>query len=171
MTSLKWYVLQSHPRREDLLFKHVTTLGFDCYYPTISVHPKNPRARKRLPYFPGYLFVHIDLLEIGDSMFKWMPYSVGLVSFGGEPAMIQESIIQAISAHVVNVNTQKIEDHLKIKPGDPIEISSGPLKGLEGILDMRLSGKQRVRVLLKLLSQDSTISVVIPLNQINPKKG
>lgn len=170
MVPLKWYVLQSHPRREEFLYQHVLSLGYDGYYPSIRVHPVNPRARKIVPYFPGYIFVHIDLVSIGDSVFKWMPYAKGLVSFGGEPAVLQDSAVHSISAHLLELNKSDSISSDDLKPGQRVEIHSGIFKGHEGIFDVRLSGGQRVRVLLNFLSQTSTIPVVLPTGDIKPKK-
>ena len=81
-----WYALRSKPRKEEVVWKQVRTQGFEAYFPRLRVNPVNPRSRKLRPYFPGYLFVYADLEEVGVSVFQWMPHSIGLVCFGGEPA-------------------------------------------------------------------------------------
>mgnify|MGYP000856636826 CR=1 FL=1 len=90
-----WYVLHSHQNKEESLRRQLELKGIELFYPTIIVKPVNPRARKKLPYFPGYLFVHLNLDEQSPADLQWMPYSVGLVSFGGEPARVPENLIQA----------------------------------------------------------------------------
>jgi transcription antitermination factor NusG len=40
-----------------------------------------------------------------------------------------------------------------LKPGDPIQITTGPLAGYKAVFDARLSGPQRVRVLLDMLGR------------------
>ena len=34
---------------------------YEVFYPCLRIHPVNPRSRKIVPYFPGYLFVEADL--------------------------------------------------------------------------------------------------------------
>ena len=168
-SELKWYVLHSHPRREEALYQHVLSQGFDCYYPIIKVHPVNPRSRKTQPYFPGYIFVHVDLKSIGDSVFKWMPYSTGLVTFGGEPATIHDAIVDTISLFVAKINSNEFSAVNGLKSGDKVEIHSGLFKGYDAIFDMQISGSQRVRILLKMLTQDRIVPIVLPANQIKSK--
>ena len=42
------------------------------------------------------MFVKSDLKEVGLSAFNYMPYAVGLVSLGGEPASVSEALIFAL---------------------------------------------------------------------------
>jgi len=88
--SLQWYVIRSKPRKEDVVWRQLQAHGFENYYPRIKTHPVNPRARKVKPYFPGYLFVHVDMTELGISTFKWMPHTLGFVSFV-KPSTLLES--------------------------------------------------------------------------------
>ena len=83
-----WYALRSKPRKEDVLWKQLQAVGFEVFYPQLRVHPINPRSRKLIPYFPGYLFIHVDIDLVGLSTFQWMPHTTGLVSFdnGNDPS-------------------------------------------------------------------------------------
>jgi len=123
------------------------------FYPRLKVNPVNPRARKVRPYFPGYLFVHVDLETAGISTFQWMPHARGLVSFGGEPASVPESLIHAIRRRVQEINLAGGENLEGLKPGDEVIIEHGPFSGYEAIFDVKLPGSERVRVLLKMLSR------------------
>lgn len=170
MTSKKWYVLHSHPRREEVLYRHIISLGYECYYPCIKVHPVNPRSSKSKSYFPGYIFVHIDLASIGDSVFKWMQYSTGLVTFGGEPATIPDAIISSLITHLKIINNMEDVIAANLRHGDKVEIQSGVFEGYEALFDIHLPGTQRVRILLKMLNQDRAIPVIMPVDLIKSKK-
>jgi transcription antitermination factor NusG len=98
--SYQWYTYHSQPYKEDLLWQQLQARNIEGYYPRIRVQTVNPRARKIKPYFPGYLFVHVDLDQIGISAVRWMPYGTGLVSFGGEPSIIPDGLIAAIRQRV-----------------------------------------------------------------------
>jgi transcription antitermination factor NusG len=146
-----WYVLHSHPNKEDLLWQQLLAREIEVYYPRIRANPVNPRARKIKPYFPGYLFVHTDLEQLGVSTLQWMPYATGLVMFGGEPSILSENIVQLIQQRVDEINAAGGEVLGGLKHGDRVVIQDGPFEGYEGIFDVRLSGKERVRVLLEML--------------------
>jgi transcriptional antiterminator RfaH len=151
--SAYWYALQSHPHKETVLASHLQDSGFEVFYPRLRVNPVNPRARKVRPYFPGYLFVHVDLETAGLSTFQWMPHARGLVSFGGEPAIVPDSLIHAIRRRVQEINLAGGENLDGLQPGDEVIIEHGPFSGYEAIFDHKLPGSERVRVLLKMLSR------------------
>jgi len=163
-----WYVLHSHPNKEDLLWQQLLAREIEVFYPRIQANPVNPRARKIKPYFPGYLFVCTDLEKLGLSTLQWMPYSTGLVMFGGEPSALPESIVQVIRQRVDEINTAGGEVLDALKPGDRVVIQEGPFEGYEGIFDVRLSGKERVRVLLEMLGARK-VPVELKAGQIHKK--
>jgi transcription antitermination factor NusG len=147
-----WYVLRSKPRKEAALFAHASSLGFEVFFPRVPVKRVNPRARTIVPFFPGYMFVHVNLAEVGTSTFEWMPHAIGLVSFGDEPAAVDPELIEEIRSRVRRIASAGGEVLLDLRRGDRVEITHGPFAGYEAIFDARLSGGGRVRVLLNMLS-------------------
>lgn len=160
-----WYALRSKPRKEEALWGQLLARGFETFYPRLRVHPVNPRARKLAPYFPGYMFVRADLGDVGPSTFNYMPFSIGLVSFGGEPAPVSEALIRDLTRRLHEIVDAGGVLFYGLTPGDPVWIQEGPFSGYEGIFDARLPGSDRVRVLLKMLS-DRYVSVELEANWI-----
>ena len=164
-----WYALQSKPRKEELLYGQLTVRNIDVFYPRIRVQTVNPRAAKVRAFFPGYVFVHVDLAVIGFATLHWLPGTTGLVSFGGEPASVPDSLIAAVRNKVDRINGLGGELYDGLKPGDSVTIAEGPFAGYEAIFDTRLPGTERVRVLLKLL-QKRQFPVELPAAQLKPQK-
>ncbi len=148
-----WYALQSKPNKEDALFEQLQTQGFEVFFPRIRMNPVNPRAKKIKAYFPGYMFVLTDIQAVGISTFQWMPFARGMVAFDQEPATVPEALIHAIRRRVEEVNEAGGEVFDGLRKGDSVFIHDGPFAGYEAIFDLRLPGSERVRVLIKLLSQ------------------
>lgn len=148
-----WYALQSKPNKEDALYEQLQNQGIEVFFPRIRVNPVNPRAKKIKAYFPGYMFVHADLKEVGISTFQWMPFARGMVSFDQEPATVPDTLIRAIQRRVEEVNAAGGEVFDGLQKGDTVMIQDGPFAGYEAIFDLRLPGNERVRVLIKLLSE------------------
>jgi transcriptional antiterminator RfaH len=163
--ALQWYVLRSKPNKEDALFQQVNLLGFEAFYPRQAVTPVNPRARKTRPYFTSYMFVNIDLQEIGLSTFQWMPYSAGLVNFDGEPAAIPANIMQPLIKNIETLTKKESDAHTDFLPGNPLKILSGPFAGYEAIFDTRRPGDDRIRILLS-LAKGNQVSVELPSFQV-----
>ena len=166
--SLQWYALRSKPNKEGPLWREVHAQGFEVFYPEIRVQPVNPRSRKVRPYFPGYMFVRVDLPEVGPSAFMWMPHSYGLVIFGPEPSTVPEELINALHRRVDAINQAGGEILDGLKHGETIKINSGPFMGYEALFDACMTGGERVRVLLKLLEK-RLVPLELPMGQIQQK--
>jgi transcriptional antiterminator RfaH len=165
----QWYVLRSKPNKEMVLWRELEARGVECFYPHLRVQPVNPRSRKIRAYFPGYLFVQVELELVSASSLNWMPFSSGLVAFDGTPAIVPENLVQGIHRHVDQINLAGGDQSSDLKPGDLVVIQGGLFDGYEAILDARLAGTERVRVLLKLL-QRRQVSLELPSGQIQPKR-
>ncbi len=165
----RWYVLRSKPNKETLLCEQLMARQIDVYYPCVRVQTVNPRARKMRPYFPGYLFVHVDLAEVGESVLRWTPGAQNLVSFGGEPASVPEHLLGAIRRRVEAINAAGGEMLDGLRRGERVLIQEGPFAGYEALFDARLPGRERVRVLLALLSGQQ-VPVELPAGQLRRLK-
>jgi transcriptional antiterminator RfaH len=165
----KWYAMRSKPRKEDFLWEQLLAREIECFYPRTRVRTVNPRARKVRPYFPGYLFVCVDLEQIGLSTLQWMPGAGGLVAFDGQPASVPEPMVNAIRNRVEVINAEGGETLAGLKRGDPVVINEGPFVGYQAIFDSRMSGDERVRVLLDLLNKHK-LPLELPAAQIERKK-
>ena len=148
-----WYAVRSKPNKEDFLASQFEAYGIKVYYPRIRVSTVNPRARKIRPYFPGYLFVQTDLDIVSASTLQWMPGAASLVSFGGQPASVPDALIAALQKQVDDLNASNKPGVGHLKPGDIVIVQEGPFAGYEAIFDSRISGQDRVRVLLNFLQR------------------
>jgi transcriptional antiterminator RfaH len=161
----RWYVMHSKPRKEAFLRERLRIQRIEVYLPSIRVKPVNPRAKKEQPFFPGYLFVHVDLEQIPLSEFRWMSGSIGLVCYGGEPAYVGDALIREMQKQVEEITDSANSYVDRFRPGDLVVINDGPFATYKAMFDCRLSGSDRVRVLLELL-QDQTIHLELSGTQL-----
>ena len=164
-----WYVIRCKPRKEEFLAEQMQIRRIEIFAPLIRVQTVNPRAKKIKPYFPGYVFVHLDLEKAGTMSMQYIPGAAGLVTFGGEVADVPDGLIHAIRQRVEDINYAGGELFDVLKIGATVVIHSGPFAGYEAIFDARLPGSDRVRVLLKLL-KNRQMQVDLPAGQVRPKK-
>jgi len=149
--SSKWYVIRSKPRRERFVHDQLNGQGLEVFFPAVKVHPVNPRSARERAYFPSYLFVHLDLVTVGVNRLRWLPAAVGLLEFGGEPAVVPDLLVAQLKRKVSAIQAAGGLVFADLNQGDTIKITSGPFAGYEAIFDLRLKGSDRVRVLLELL--------------------
>ena len=163
----RWYVMHSKPRKEAFLRERLRIQRIEIYLPSMRLTPVNPRARKEQPFFPGYLFIHVDLEKISISELRRIPGSIGIVSYGGEPAYVGDTLIRAIQNQVdeINDSTNRYVD--RFRSGDLVVINDGPFANYKAMFDCRLSGQDRVRVLLELL-QGQKIRLELSGRQLQP---
>lgn len=167
---LGWYVVHSKPQKEKWLYHQLSALQFDVYYPCLHARSGKTYSYKSKPYFPGYLFVNIDLELTGRSVLQWIPGSQGLVAFGGEPACVPDGLLQRIRHRVDEINSAGEKMRESLRPGDEVVIHSGPFAGYDAIFCARLRGSERAQVLLKVL-QDQTLRIDLPLCELTTKQN
>ncbi len=148
--STMWYVLHTKPKRENVVCSYLESQDLEVFYPSIRVKPVNPRASTVRPLFPRYMFIHVDLGQMGFSALRWIPNAIGLVLVGDEPASVADHVIRALKHRVTEIENAGGLVLDGLKPGDPVRITRGPLAGYEALFDMRLSGTERVQLLLNL---------------------
>jgi transcriptional antiterminator RfaH len=167
--------MRSKPNKEMALSHELSARQVEVFYPQLRVRPVNPRSRTVQPYFPGYLFVHVDLEQIGFSELHRLPFSLGLLSFGGEAPVVPELLIHGIQRRVEEINAaggrfaspRSVVDN-SLRQGEAVVILDGPFAGHEAIFDECVSGSERVRVLLKLLNRRQ-LPLMLPTEQIKLK--
>jgi transcription antitermination factor NusG len=147
----QWYVVRSKPRRERYVQDQLSGQGLEVFFPAVKVHPVNPRSARERAYFPSYLFVHTDLITFGANRLRWLPAAVGLLEFGGEPAVVPDLLIVQLKHKIASIQAAGGLVFADLNPGDTVRITSGPFAGYDAIFDLRLKSSERVRVLLDLL--------------------
>jgi transcription antitermination factor NusG len=156
-----WYVIHSKPNKETYVASQLEAKQIEHFYPCMYVTPVNPRSRKIKPYFPGYLFLKVDL-ENCDTLpcVQWMPGAVGLVCFDGKAAQVPDGMISTIKQKLaVDVDHYRMEHQFSV--GDRVRVLDGPFLGYEGIFNAHLSGSDRARVFIDCLRGQS-IKIDLP---------
>jgi transcriptional antiterminator RfaH len=160
-SGMQWYVLHSKPRQEQRALENLERQGFQAWLPTIEVEKLRRGQLTRViePMFSRYLFIRLDKTQSNWSPIRSTLGVSKLVSFGNVPAVVPDELIQALQ------QADGSQRHYLLKEGDAVQFVSGPLQGLEGILQQR-DGELRALVLIELISQPQRISTA--LHDIRP---
>ena len=156
---MHWYLVHTKPRQEKCALENLQRQGYQCYLPTLP----SEKIRQGVltvveePLFPRYLFIRLGQ---SDSAPSWAPIRSTkgvsrLVSFGGEPAKVADSLVEALRAQEAAV--QAAPQRL-FQPGDRVRLTEAPFAGIEGIYHMA-DGERRVMVLIELLSKQVQVRV------------
>ena len=156
----RWYVVKCHSGKETLAKLHLERQGFSTFLPFApgKLSPSRHRSPKgRVPLFPGYLFVQMDL---GQQRWRCVNGTIGvsyLVQFGAKPSPMPHGMTEML---IENTNDEGLFSfHEKIQPGDKVRIYGGPMDEFLGEL-VRLDGKGRGIVLMEFMNRK--IDMVVP---------
>ena len=156
---MHWYLVHTKPRQEMCALENLQRQGYQCYLPMIT----SEKLRQGLltvgdvPLFPRYLFIRLGQ---GDSAKSWAPIRSTkgvsrLVSFGVEPARVDDSLIELLRRQESLVQTEPVR---LFKPGEHVRLAEAPFAGVEGIYQMA-DGEHRVVVLIEILSKSVAVRV------------
>ena len=147
----QWYAFHVKQYKERMVHDGLAAKGLEVYYPVIKREPVNPRSRKERPFFPGYLFVQLNLEMAGNNALKWTEGAYGLVEFGGEPAAVPDILIGELQSQISDIEMKGDLNTVKLKSGDQVRIVTGPFDGYEAIFDSHLAANDRIQVMLTFL--------------------
>lgn len=155
-----WYAVFCKPRQEAVAEENLLRQGFHVHLPRIRT-----RQRRRGQWvdavealFPRYLFIRIDPLQRSTAPVRSTLGVVGLVRFGGEPAVVPEAVMDALLRRADSASGLQQDDRPLFCAGEPIKLVEGPLAGMEGIFTQQ-DGEKRVIVLLELLGKANKIRI------------
>ena len=152
----QWYVVRAKARKEDYAVQQLERRGVAVFMPRILEWGRDEVA----PLFPGYLFVHIVLIEQYYRV-VWAPGVRSFVAFGPTPTPVQDSAIRFIVASAGEGGV--IRPLSPFKAGDRVQIKSGPLAGLMAVVQRPCSQLGRVQILLDFLRRGATVELPVGL--------
>jgi transcription antitermination factor NusG len=149
-----WYVIQTQRNKERVVEARLTQEGLATYLPLLRQWPRPAVGSDVGPMFPGYVFVSTAPLRF--HRISRTPGVHGLVLFGGEPAELDDSVVSFFRSREGADGVIRSEP---LPAGSEVLITEGPLRGLVAVLDRRLTGRQRVLVLLDILQRRTRVEV------------
>jgi transcriptional antiterminator RfaH len=154
-SGLRWYVIRTKPRSEELAQSYLSYHGITTFLPWMQT--LTGRSGKDLnPLFPGYLFARFDVQE-HYPLVKWGKGVNTILGYGRYPTPLTDDVISIIKSRTDDKNIVKIA--YQLSRNDCVRIRSGPLKDLLGIFDRWVSDSGRVRVLLNLIGYQPKVEL------------
>ena len=154
---LQWFVVRTKAKKEDYAVQQLERRGVAAFLPRVIEYGRDQIA----PLFPGYLFVHIELLAQYYRV-VWAPGVRSFVAFGEVPTPVQDNVVHLIRESAIDGIIRPLSP---FKPGDRVQIKSGPFAGLVAIIQRPCSPRGRVKILLDFLRQG--ISAELPVGLVD----
>lgn len=148
----RWYVVHTQPSSEDRASIRLAAQGYHVFYPRLRKTVRHARKSesKLVPFFPGYLFLRLDI-----SRDRWRAINgtrgvIRLLAQGDVPQTVPAGIVEELQSHADRQDALVWTPPLNV--GQRVRITEGPLEDFVGTLQ-RLDGADRVLVLLDLLGR------------------
>jgi transcriptional antiterminator RfaH len=155
-----WYAIHTHPKQENRAEKNLLAWDVETFFPRLRDCRFNELTGEPSyfikPLFPGYLFARFSL----NALFHKVRFTRGvhsIVCIGNDPALVDDRVIEIITAQIDAAGFVKIGDDLE--PGAKVLIQSGPFRGLTGIFERKASAADRIRILLDCVSFQARVEV------------
>jgi transcription antitermination factor NusG len=151
-----WFAVWTRSRHESAVFGQLIERGLDAFLPTVPRWSRWKDRRKRIdwPLFPGYCFVRFDPEE--SLVVRKCHGVVSIISTAGRPAAIPDAEIEAIRTLVES--ELQYDPCPLVREGDPVEVVSGPLRGVIGKL-VRKGAHARLFLAVDLIGQGVSVEV------------
>ncbi len=147
-----WHAIYTKTKKECSVAQLLSNAGIDIFSPKLKLKKLYRGKRREViePLFPCYIFALLDFPE----QYRLVKYTRGVRRVVGTPSgpvAVDEKIILMIEERLIN-GVAEIKPP-EYKKGDVVEIASGPFKGLRGIFEKEISGKERGIILLDTIMQ------------------
>jgi transcription antitermination factor NusG len=165
---LPWYALQVRTRYERIVAEYLTGFDYEWFLPVCkNLKRWSDRVKEvEVPLFPGYLFCRFDV-QNRLPILK-IPGVVQVVGYNRQPVSVDEQEIAAIQTLVASGVPNQPCSFVEI--GDRVQIASGPLRGLQGIL-VESRGRNKFVLSVSLLQRSVAVEIdsmsVTPLRLIS----
>ena len=166
--AMKWYVVHTYSGHENkaklTLQERVKQLGKDTQFggvliPTESVLElvKGQRRTTTRNFYPGYMFVQMDLTEETFHLVKNTPKITGFLG-GQNPTPVKENEIAQINSQI-NEGSNKPRPRISFDEGENVRVIDGPFANFSGIVEEVKAEKQKVRVLVSIFGRATPVEL------------
>lgn len=156
-----WFVLHARGRQEKALSTDLEAMEIDCFLPLIrqARYYGNRKISVELPLFPGYLFLRGSVEEAYRADRTDRVVSIIRVS---EQAVLNWELK---NLHIALIKNVTLDPYPMFKAGIRVEVRSGPLRGLQGVIESRCRAN---RLVLQVGMLGSAVSLEVDASLLDP---
>lgn len=167
-SNLKWYAVNTYSGHENKarlgLLERIKSNDMEHRFgevlvPTESVVEmvKGQRRTTTRKFYPGYMFVHMDLDEHTFHLVKNTPKITGFLG-GNKPSPVKDEEIAGINRHMTE-GAARPKPKISFDEGESIRVTDGPFSNFTGIVEEVRPEKQKVRVLVSIFGRATPVEL------------
>lgn len=170
----KWYIVNVMAGQENKIAAEIKSMvlrGAISKYVAEVVVPTKPvvkikkgqKVQEMQKLFPGYVFVHANLVS-GDAynLINSIPKVMGFLGGKNNPKPVEDAKMQEI----LNLSTAQTPDskNVTFEIGEVLNITEGPFESFSGTVEDYDSEKQKVKISVLIFGRST--SVELDINQV-----
>ena len=171
-----WFCVRTQTKREHIAAERLRELeGIEVFCPRLRYRKATRRGTVWWvePLFPGYVLAKFNLME-SERAVAFCQGVRGLVRFGPDIPSVPEMFVQTLRDEIRSHLTPD-DEILTVVPavecGDEVEVASGPLAGMRGVVVSIAPAVERVKILMDFLGQPHAVdmdlfSILLPRRPI-----
>jgi transcription termination/antitermination protein NusG len=149
-----WTVLRTRSRQEKMLSADLSARGIEHYLPVIKRVQMygNRKFRVELPLFPGYLFLRGSLDEV---------YTADRTRRVAQIIRVADQLQldwELRNLRLALEGTNSLDPYPYLQRGVRVEVRSGPMIGLQGLIENRI-GATRLVLQIEMLGQAVSLEI------------
>lgn len=154
----EWFALHTKPYSEQKVAARLNRHDIETYVPQSQSDSERSSARA-VPFFPGYMFIYVDMDEANPRHWRFTPGVRYIVSYGDDPITVSEALISTIREQLAKLQTRQQQPPVRFQPGEKVRIKDGPLKDMVAIFKGPTEPAERVQVLLEVMSRFKRVRI------------
>jgi len=106
--------------------------------------------------YPGYVLVEMVVTDESWYVVRNTPHVTGFVGSGTTPTPVSEEEIKSLQKRM---GVDEPEYQIDVAKGDPVKISDGPFKGMEGKVDSIDETRGKVKVMISMFGRETPVEL------------
>ena len=169
MSALKWYIVNTHvsceARAKEALEKLIRSKGVQAQFGKILIPTENvvelvkvQRTTRSRKFFPGYMFVQMQMSEALWHLVKSASKVSGFVGQQGTPSPVPEEEVLKV-AQQMKTGAEKPKVAFRFRVGDSIKVVDGPFNNFNGTVEEIDEAKSKVKVSVSIFGRPTPVEL------------
>jgi transcriptional antiterminator NusG len=167
--SKKWYIIHTYSGQEEKVKNNLTrrfeTLGlrekiFRVLIPKQEVVEIKDGKKRQVSkvFYPGYLFVEIDMDNKSWYAVRSTPGVTGFVGTSSTPTALAEEEVKKIFDQI-GERRGEIETVIHVEKGENVRIASGPFAGCSGVVEEINKEKGKLTIMIMIFGRPTPVEI------------
>jgi transcriptional antiterminator NusG len=168
-TNLKWYIVNTQTSCEQMakasIEERVRSLHLETKFGQILIPSesvvelvKGKKATRSRKFFPGYIFVQMQMDDQTWHLVKNASKVTGFVGGKVKPPEVPEEEVMRVTRQM-ELGAEKVQPKVKFSVGESVTVIDGPFSGFNGAVEELNPEKGKVKVLVSIFGRPTPVEL------------